>query len=131
RALPPDRDPQGQRRRRAPRNGGRGAVKPVLFISDLHLDAARPAITELFLAFLENRAREASALYILGDLFEAWIGDDDTDAHHARVQEAMRALVDAGVAGYFLHGNRDFLVGARFAHRTGFTLLDDPTVVDL
>src|SRR5690606_24470660 len=79
----------------------------------------------------EETARNTSALYILGDLFEAWIGDDDPDPHHARVQDALRALTGAGVAGYFMHGNRDFLIGDRFASRTGFTLLDDPAVIDL
>ncbi|HEX7029203.1 MAG TPA: UDP-2,3-diacylglucosamine diphosphatase [Gammaproteobacteria bacterium] len=103
----------------------------VLFISDLHLDAARPHATELFLAFLRENTNDTDALYILGDLFEAWLGDDDPDPHHARVQDAMRALTDTGVAGFFMHGNRDFLVGERFAARTGFTLLDDPAVIDL
>ncbi|MDX1442401.1 MAG: UDP-2,3-diacylglucosamine diphosphatase [Gammaproteobacteria bacterium] len=102
-----------------------------LFISDLHLDPARPRITELFLDFLANDARQAEALYILGDLFEAWIGDDDPDEHHGRIQDAMAALSATGVNTYFMHGNRDFLVGKRFSERTGFTLLDDPTVIDL
>lgn len=103
----------------------------VLFISDLHLDASRPQATELFLDFLRRNAGRADALYILGDLFEAWIGDDDADPHHARVQDGMRAFVDDGTAGFFMHGNRDFLIGERFAARTGFTLLEDPTVIDL
>lgn len=106
-------------------------MKRVLFISDLHLDASRPRITELFLDFLQDNAGNADALYILGDLFEAWVGDDDADPHHARVQDGMRALTDSGVAGYFMHGNRDFLVGHRFAERTGFNLLQDPSVIDL
>jgi len=102
-----------------------------LFISDLHLQAARPDISERFFRFLETEAAEAEALYILGDLFEAWIGDDDPDEHNGQVQAAMRRLTDAGVAGYFMHGNRDFLIGDVFAERTGFTLLDDPVVHDL
>ncbi|WP_405229897.1 UDP-2,3-diacylglucosamine diphosphatase [Lentisalinibacter sediminis] len=102
-----------------------------LFISDLHLQAARPDITERFFCFLETEAAQAEALYILGDLFEAWIGDDDPDEHNREVQAAMRRLTDAGVAGYFMHGNRDFLIGDAFAERTGFTLLDDPVVHDL
>ena len=102
-----------------------------LFISDLHLQAARPDITERFFRFLETEAAEAEALYILGDLFEAWIGDDDPDEHNREVQAALRRLTDAGVAGYFMHGNRDFLIGDAFAERTGFTLLDDPVVHDL
>ena len=101
-----------------------------LFISDLHLQAARPDITGRFFRFLETEAAEAEALYILGDLFEAWIGDDDPDEHNREVQAAMRRLTDAGVAGYFMHGNRDFLIGHEFAERTGFTLLDDPVVHD-
>lgn len=99
-----------------------------LFISDLHLQGARPDITDRFFRFLETEAAEAEALYILGDLFEAWIGDDDPDEHNREVQAAMRRLTDAGVAGYFMHGNRDFLIGDAFAERTGFTLLDDPVV---
>jgi UDP-2,3-diacylglucosamine hydrolase len=106
-------------------------VNRVLFISDLHLDASRPQATELFLDFLRRNAGGADALYILGDLFEAWIGDDDVDPHHARVQEGMRAFVNGGAKGYFMHGNRDFLIGERFADRTGFTLLEDPAVIDL
>ncbi|HZX25027.1 MAG TPA: UDP-2,3-diacylglucosamine diphosphatase [Woeseiaceae bacterium] len=102
-----------------------------LFISDLHLQAARPDITERFFRFLETEAAEAEALYILGDLFEAWIGDDDPDEHNREVQAALRRLTDAGVAGYFMHGNRDFLIGEAFAERTGFTLLEDPAVHDL
>lgn len=106
-------------------------MKQALFISDLHLDATRPKITELFIDFLNGEAREADALYILGDLFEAWIGDDDPDPHHAQVQDALRACTAAGVAGFCMHGNRDFLIGERFATRTGLTLLSDPTVIDL
>jgi len=102
-----------------------------LFISDLHLQAARPDITDRFFRFLETEAAQAEALYILGDLFEAWIGDDDPDEHNREVQAAMRRLTDAGVAGYFMHGNRDFLIGDAFAERTGFTLLEDPVVHDL
>src|SRR6056297_1654314 len=102
-----------------------------LFISDLHLQAARPDISERFFRFLETEAAEAEALYILGDLFEAWIGDDDPDEHNREVQAALRRLTDAGVAGYFMHGNRDFLIGEAFAERTGFTLLEDPAVHDL
>ncbi len=94
-----------------------------LFISDLHLDAARPHITELFEAFLRGEARTAQALYILGDLFESWIGDDDDSELAQRVQSALRDLVQAGVAVAFQHGNRDFLVGTDFAARTGVRLL--------
>lgn len=103
----------------------------VLFISDLHLDGSRPEITELFLEFLEEEARKASSLYILGDFFEVWIGDDDDDLHHAQVMAGLQALTAAGVPVYLMHGNRDFLIGRRFAERTGVKLLADPTVIDL
>lgn len=106
-------------------------MSTTLFISDLHLDPARPEITRLFLDFLAGDAREAEALYILGDLFEAWIGDDDPSQHHADVQDAMARLSASDTATYFMHGNRDFLIGDTFAQRTGFTLLDDPLVIDL
>ncbi len=79
-----------------------------LFIADLHLHTEEPAITAGFLHFLDGVAREADALYILGDLFEAWIGDDDPNPLHQRVAAAIRALVDSGVPCYFIHGNRDF-----------------------
>ncbi len=102
-----------------------------LFISDLHLDASRPRITDLFLDFLKQEPRSAEALYILGDFFEVWLGDDDPDPHHAQVMDSVRELTDSGVPVYFMHGNRDFLIGTDFAKRTGVQLLPDPTVVDL
>lgn len=102
-----------------------------LFISDLHLDPARPAVTALFLDFLERRARRAAALYILGDLFEAWIGDDDDRALGKTVAVALRALTDSGVAVAFLHGNRDFLLGERFAAASGIRLLPESVVIEL
>ena len=102
-----------------------------LFISDLHLHESRPAITELFLAFLEGEARKAEALYILGDLFEAWIGDDAPTAHDKTVIAGMKALSDSGVPCYFMRGNRDFLIGERFSRETGFEVLPDPTTVQL
>ena len=102
-----------------------------LLISDLHLDPSAPAIARQFIAFLRDEAREARALYILGDLFEAWLGDDDPDPSVREIVCELRALRDAGVPTYFLHGNRDFLVGERFARETGCTLLEDGTVVDL
>ena len=102
-----------------------------LFISDLHLDPARPGITELFANFLDNEARQAEALYILGDLFEAWVGDDDTSPAGAVVADKLRALTATGVPAYFIRGNRDFLLGADYAARCGMTLLDDPTVINL
>jgi UDP-2,3-diacylglucosamine hydrolase len=102
-----------------------------LLISDLHLDPARPEIARQFLGFLVDEAREASALYILGDLFEAWLGDDDPDPAAREIVRALRTLTDTGVPCWFMHGNRDFLVGARFARETGCQLLADGTVVDV
>lgn len=102
-----------------------------LFISDLHLDPARPDITSQALAFLETETRGADALYILGDLFEAWVGDDDPEPEKRRVIAALRKLTDAGLPCYFMHGNRDFLVGEGFAAESGCTLLSDPTIVDM
>lgn len=102
-----------------------------LFISDLHLDSVRPGITELFLKFLREDARRAERLYILGDFFEAWVGDDDDDPHHARVMAGLKGLTDAGVPVLLMHGNRDFLIGEAFVQKTGVKLLPDPTLVDL
>lgn len=102
-----------------------------LFISDLHLDADRPAITELFGAFMHREARQADALYILGDLFEAWVGDDDPSETGAYVADRIREVVDVGVPVYFIRGNRDFLVGDVFAKRSGMRILPDPAVVVL
>ncbi|MGA7966007.1 MAG: UDP-2,3-diacylglucosamine diphosphatase [Gammaproteobacteria bacterium] len=102
-----------------------------LFISDLHLDAVRPAITELFLDFLSGEVREAEALYILGDLFEVWLGDDDPDPHHARVAKAFAAVADSGTPVYFMVGNRDFLLGEDYAQRAGMRILTEPLRLDL
>ena len=102
-----------------------------LFISDLHLDAERPQVTELFGRFLREEARGADALYILGDLFEAWVGDDDPSETGAFVARELKALSDGGVPVYFVRGNRDFLVGDDYARRAGMAILPDPTVVVL
>jgi UDP-2,3-diacylglucosamine hydrolase len=102
-----------------------------LFISDLHLDGARPDITAQFLDFLELEGRHARALYILGDLFEAWIGDDDPDPDKRRVIAALRSASAAGVDCFLMRGNRDFLIGSRFCRETGARLLHDGTVIDL
>jgi UDP-2,3-diacylglucosamine hydrolase len=101
------------------------------FISDLHLDPSRPALKEILLRFLASRARQASALYILGDLFEAWVGDDAADTEADQVAEALRALAESGAAIYFISGNRDFLLGRDYAARCGMRRLPDPSVVDL
>jgi UDP-2,3-diacylglucosamine hydrolase len=103
-----------------------------LFIADLHLDPERPQITTLFENHLaSDEVRHADALYILGDLVEAWIGDDDDAELPQRIAAATRSLSDAGVPVYFMVGNRDFLLGEAFARRAGMTLLNDGTVHDI
>nr|WP_276583598.1 UDP-2,3-diacylglucosamine diphosphatase [Pseudomonas sp. RIT-PI-S] len=102
-----------------------------MLISDLHLQEERPDITRAFLHFLEGRARAARALYILGDFFEAWIGDDAMSAYQASICQALRTLTDSGTQVFLMHGNRDFLVGEAFCRAAGCTLLGDPCVVDL
>lgn len=96
-----------------------------LFIADLHLCQEEPATVAGFLHFLAGEARNADALYILGDLFEAWIGDDDLTPVHLQVADALRTLNESGVPCYFVHGNRDFLVGPRFARRSKITILPE------
>lgn len=103
----------------------------ILFISDLHLSLDKPEITRRFLDFLEYRAKGAEALYILGDLFDAWIGDDDPTPPNGRIKKQLKKLVDAGTPVYLQLGNRDFLLGERFARETGATLLGDYKVIDL
>ena len=102
-----------------------------LFIADLHLQTEEPAITAGFLRFLRGEAKSADALYILGDLFEAWIGDDDPNPLHREMAAAIHALVDSGVPCYFIHGNRDFLIGKHYARESGMTLLPEEQVLDL
>src|SRR3569832_291161 len=102
-----------------------------LFISDVHLDGGAPEALEQFLGFLRTHAAEAEALYILGDLFETWVGDDDPDPAKARVSEGLRALTARGVGCFILHGNRDFLIGREFCLQTGSRLLADPVVAEL
>ena len=102
-----------------------------LFISDLHLDAERPEITRLFGDFIDGEARTADALYILGDLFEAWVGDDDPSETGQFVADKLRGLHDAGVPVFFIRGNRDFLLHDHYARRAGMTILPDPAVVVL
>mgnify|MGYP005864954403 CR=1 FL=1 len=102
-----------------------------LFISDLHLEDSRPDITEAFLAFLDEKAIGAERLYILGDFFEAWIGDDERTPLQEKIASALRKVRDSGAEIFLMHGNRDFLIGKDFCNRAGATLLDDPTMVDL
>ncbi len=110
-----------------------GNVNPYsLFISDLHLCQSRPAITSQFLEFLDNSARHADALYILGDFFEYWAGDDDLeDPAHQAVLNGLSRLHQHGISIYLMHGNRDFLLGSLFSEKTGVQLLADPTVISL
>lgn len=107
-----------------------------LFVSDLHLSGDRPAISERFFEFLRERASRAAALYVLGDLFEYWIGDDELEDQTAdplarRVAQALGALARGGVPVAFMHGNRDFLVGERFCEASGARLLADPAVENI
>lgn len=101
-----------------------------LFIADLHLAANRPDITQAFLHFLANETQQADALYILGDLFEVWIGDDNPEPLLAEVAAALHA-VSQQMPVYFIHGNRDFLLKARYANKAGMTLLPPQQVIDL
>ncbi|MFA5631000.1 MAG: UDP-2,3-diacylglucosamine diphosphatase [Porticoccaceae bacterium] len=101
-----------------------------LFISDLHLSPERPDISRAFFHFLQTRAREAERLYILGDLTEAWVGDDDPDPHTRQIVAALRTLGESGTGVFFQHGNRDFLVGQGFARESGATLLTDYHVLN-
>lgn len=104
----------------------------VLFVSDLHLCASRPHITADFLNFLKTTVSQAHSLYILGDLFEYWAGDDDMDDPHTQsIIIALRTLAESGVNIFLMHGNRDFLIGEAFCQAARVSLLQDPTVVSL
>jgi UDP-2,3-diacylglucosamine hydrolase len=102
-----------------------------LFVSDLHLDPSRPRITRLFLDVLQTLGRDADAVYLLGDLFEIWLGDDDDNPVGQTVMEGLGACTAAGTPVYLMRGNRDFLIGGRFATCCGCRLLDDPARIDL
>lgn len=102
-----------------------------LFVSDIHLCAQEPAITAGFLHFLRTRAIAAQALYILGDLFDVWIGDDDPNPLHHEIAVALKTLGQHGIACYFIHGNRDFLLGQRYASTSGMTLLPEQHVMQI
>lgn len=102
-----------------------------LFISDLHLAADRPDISQQFLTYMQNSAPRAEALYILGDLFEIWLGDDAITPAHQVILDAIKSISDRGIAVYFMRGNRDFLIGDNFAQACGCEILDDPCVIDL
>lgn len=103
----------------------------ILLISDLHLEEERPDITRAFLHFLASRACQAEALYILGDFFEVWIGDDAMTPFQQSIADALRALSERGTRIYLMHGNRDFMLGKGFCRAAGCTLLSDPSVVEL
>jgi UDP-2,3-diacylglucosamine hydrolase len=102
-----------------------------LFVADLHLEGGAPAATSQFLGFLATEAARCDGLYILGDLFESWVGDDDDDPERARVCDALRELTRRGVPCRVQHGNRDFLLGRGFAARTGCELLADPAQLEV
>ncbi|PHM40098.1 UDP-2,3 diacylglucosamine hydrolase [Xenorhabdus mauleonii] len=102
-----------------------------LFIADLHLSQQEPAITAGFLRFLREDAIHAESLYILGDFFDYWIGDDDPNPLHAQIAQALYKLKQKGVSCYFIHGNRDFLLGSRFAKNSGLILLPQEKVLQL
>lgn len=102
-------------------------MRPLFFVSDIHLCVSRPQITQSFIQFLEKTALQAEALYILGDLFEYWAGDDDIDdPHHQEVIASLRRLSEHGTRVYLIHGNRDFLIGQAFATAARLNLLPDP-----
>ncbi len=103
----------------------------ILLISDLHLEEERPDITRAFLHLLATRACQAEALYILGDFFEVWIGDDAMTPFQQSIADALRALSERGTRIYLMHGNRDFMLGKGFCRAAGCTLLGDPSVVEL
>lgn len=106
-------------------------MRTTLFISDLHLDPRRPAVTALFLDFLSGPGHDCAALYILGDLFEAWIGDDEDDPHALEVLAGLRTATARGLPVFVMHGNRDFLLGDGFVRQTGCRLLAEPALIDL
>jgi len=102
-----------------------------LFVSDVHLNSARANIIRAFIEFLDQKARHADALFILGDLFDEWLGDDDDNPPHAEVSDALAALTATGLPVSVVHGNHDFLLGKKFAKRSGCTVLGDHTVIDV
>lgn len=105
--------------------------KDILFIADLHIGFDKPGITQRFLLFLAQKAPQAAAIYILGDLFDAWIGDDDCTPPSTEIRKRLKVVTDSGVPVFLQVGNRDFLLGKRFCEETGVTLLDDYAVIEL
>ena len=104
-------------------------TKPIYIISDLHLGDGHPELLEAFERFIDIKARHAHALYILGDLFEAWVGDDDESLTAKRVCERLKGLSELGVPVFYMHGNRDFLVGKSYIKQSDMHFLPDPSVV--
>ena len=104
-------------------------LNQTIFVSDIHLCESRPSITDAFIGFLDEIANQSEALYILGDLFEYWIGDDCNQ--HENIIEAVKRLTDRQIKVFLMHGNRDFLIGPFFEKRTGAILLEDPTLIEI
>src|SRR5699024_6877187 len=102
-----------------------------LIVADIHLNEAEPDIIDGFLRFLQQEATKAKALYILGDLFEFWIGDDDPNPLHQKISDALLALSEQNIRCYFIHGNRDLLLGKRYAKRSRLALLPSETVINI
>jgi UDP-2,3-diacylglucosamine hydrolase len=102
-----------------------------LFIADLHLQSGESEKIDLFVKFLTGKAAQADALYILGDFFEVWVGDDDNSAFINQIKTALKQFTSTGIPIYFMHGNRDFLIGKKFAQDTGIILINDPIRIDL
>lgn len=103
----------------------------IYFISDLHLEESRPDITGAFLRFMDSIKESASQLYILGDFFESWIGDDENTPLQAQIKNCLKQFSNSGKALFFMHGNRDFLIGEQFSKETGATILPDPSIIRL
>lgn len=101
------------------------------FISDLHISESQPEIGEQFIDFLCNQALNYSALYILGDLFEYWLGDDDSNSYIVNIKVALNEYTSSGIPTYYMHGNRDFLIGERFSAETGIKIISDPTIIQI
>ena len=106
-------------------------MSETLFVSDIHLDQKRSAVVDLFDDFLKNRAYQADALYILGDLFEYWIGDDADYPHYTKIFNSLKRLSENNIPVYFQHGNRDFLVQKEFCKLTGITILPEEYIANI
>lgn len=113
------------------RNLGYNPAMTTLFISDLHLSASHPEITRAFEHFLNEQAQHAAALYILGDFFEAWVGDDDDSDFIRHIKNLLKALSDSGVKLFIMRGNRDFLLGKKFCSEVGASFLPDPSLITI